>query len=67
MTDQPFDPEAVIDAVAPMLGLTIEPVYRAGIVTNLAITARFAALVLDFPLGDDAEPAPVFRPAEAKP
>ena len=57
----PFDPEALIDAMAPLLGLDIPPDYRPGVVTNLQVTARFAALVLDDPLGDHAEPAPVFR------
>lgn len=62
MNDQAFDPEALIDAVAPVLQLEIAPEYRPGIVTNLEAMARFAALVLDFPLDDHAEPAPVFRP-----
>ncbi len=59
----PFDadPEAVIDAVAPLLGLRIRPEDRPGVVANLRVTARFAALLLDEPLGDEAEPAPVFR------
>ena len=59
--EHPFDPEAVIDAMAPLLGLTIEPGYRAGIALNLEVTARFARLVLAVPVDDEAEPAPVFR------
>ena len=62
MTDRPFDPEAVLDAMAPMLGLEIRPEYRPGIVTNLEMTARFATIVLDVPLDDHAEPAAMFRP-----
>ncbi len=62
MTQKNFDPEAVIDAMAPLLGLEIAPEFRPGIVTNLEVTANFAKLVLEFPLGDHAEPAPVFRP-----
>ncbi len=62
MTEQRFEPEAVIDAMAPLLRLEIAPEYRAGIVANLEATARFAALVLEFPLDDHSEPAPVFRP-----
>jgi hypothetical protein len=57
---KPFDAEAVIDALAPLLGLEILPEYRPGIVTNLEVTARFARLVLDLPIHDEAEPAPVF-------
>ncbi len=56
-----FDPDAVMDAMAPLLGLAIEPEYRAGIATNLRATAGFAAVLLDIPVPDEAEPAPVFR------
>ena len=59
----PFDPEAVIDAMAPLLGLAILPEYRPGVAANLRIVADFAALMLEPPLGDHAEPAPVFTPA----
>ena len=62
MTDKPVDLEAVLDALARLLELDIAPEYRAGIVANLDITARLAALVLEFPLGDHAEPAAVFHP-----
>ena len=57
-----FDPEAIIDAMAPLLGLAIAPEYRPGIATNLTVTAAQAALVLDHPLDDHAEPAAVFTP-----
>lgn len=59
--ERPFDPDAVIDAMAPLLGLTIEPDDRPGIALNLTVTARFARLVLDAPVDDEVEPAPVFR------
>ena len=63
MTDEPdFDPEAIIDAMASLLGLAIKPEYRPGVATNLAVTAGLAALVLEFPLDDHAEPAAVFCP-----
>jgi hypothetical protein len=60
--EKPFDPEAVIDAMAPLLGLPIGPEHRPGVVLNLAVTARLAALVVDFPLEDEADPAPVYVP-----
>lgn len=56
-----FDPEAIIDALAPLLGLTILPDYRPGVVANLKVTAALAVLVLEHPIGDHAEPAVVFR------
>ena len=55
-----FDPDAVMDAMAPLLGLTIRPDYRQGIATNLLVTARWATLVVEAETGDDAEPAPIF-------
>lgn len=59
-----FDPEAVIDALAPLLGLTVPAEARAAVATNLRIAAAMAELVLERPLGDHAEPAPVFTPLE---
>ena len=56
------DPEKVIDAMAPFLGLDIKDEYRPGVATNLKVTAGLAALVLEFPLDDHAEPAAVFHP-----
>ena len=52
---------AVVDAALPMLGLAIDPAWRPAIVANLKATANAARLVLDFPLDDAVEPAPVFR------
>jgi hypothetical protein len=61
MNEEPaFDPDAVIDAMAPLLGLTVTDVYRPGVVTNLEICARFAAILAEAPPGDHDEPAPVF-------
>ncbi len=61
----PEDPaalDAFIDAGAALCGLVVEPAYRAGVKTNLAAVTNTAKLVLAFPLEDEAEPAPVFRP-----
>ena len=62
MSAPDFDPEAVIDATAPLLGLTVAPEQRPAVAANLRALAAMAALVLAPPLGDDAEPAPVFVP-----
>ena len=58
MTDAETD--AFMDASAAALGLTIRPEWREAVRANLAVTFRMAALVLDFELPDEAEPAPVF-------
>jgi Protein of unknown function (DUF4089) len=52
--------EALMDASAVVLGLTIAPEWRDAVRSNLLVTLRLAQLVRDFPLPDEAEPAPVF-------
>jgi 1-carboxybiuret hydrolase subunit AtzG-like protein len=49
-----------IVAAGRALNLPIEPAWQPSIKSNLAVTLRLAALYADFPLPDDAEPAPVF-------
>jgi 1-carboxybiuret hydrolase subunit AtzG-like protein len=53
--------DTLIDASAAALGLPIEPEWRAGIKANLQVSLRLGALVADFELPDEAEPAPVFE------
>jgi len=62
MADQPFDAEAYVGAAAALLGLPIDPAHRPGLVLNLERIAQMAALVMEFPLPEETEPAPVFRP-----
>ena len=60
----PVDDEtalALVDAAAPLLGIELDPAWRAAVATNLKATANAAGLVLDFPLPDELESAPVFR------
>ena len=49
-----------IGAAAHALALPVEPAWKAAIKANLEVTLRLAASFADFPLPDDAEPAPVF-------
>ena len=58
MTDAELD--AFMDASAAVLGIVIAPEWRDAVRANLAVTFRLGALVLEFPLPDEAEPAPVF-------
>jgi hypothetical protein len=58
MTDADLD--AYIDAFAAVLRLTIAPEWRAAVRANLAVTFRLAAVVEEFELPDEAEPAAVF-------
>ena len=62
MTAAPFDPDAIIEAMTPLLRLTPTPESRAQIVVHLRIAAEQAALLLSAPIDDDEEPSPVFVP-----
>jgi hypothetical protein len=62
MTEKPFDSDAVIDAMAPLLGLVVGEVSRGPVKTHLEIAARYAALVDEAEISDHEEPAPVFSP-----
>ena len=59
-----MDEEAIdklMDAASDVLGIAIEPEWKAGIKANLRGTLRLAALVDEFELPDETEPAPVFE------
>ncbi len=53
--------DVLVAASAQALGLTLDPAWQAGVKFNLQLILRHAALVDEFPLPDDAEPAPVFH------
>ena len=61
MPDQPFNPDAVIDALAPLLDLTVDEASRPHVKTHLEIAARMAALLFEHQLDDHEEPGPVFK------
>ena len=50
-----------IAAGAAALDLTIAPEWLPAVRTHLQVTLRYAALVAEFALPDDIEPAPVFE------
>jgi hypothetical protein len=50
-----------IVAGASGLGLKVEKSWMRAVRANLRVTLDQAAIVAEFPLPDDAEPAPVFR------
>ncbi|MCW5686971.1 MAG: DUF4089 domain-containing protein [Pseudolabrys sp.] len=58
-TTDPLD--AYIDAAAQILGLPLQENWKSAVKANLNVTLTHAALVEEFPLPDDAEPAPVFK------
>jgi hypothetical protein len=62
VTANAFDPEAVVDAMAPMLGLTLTQESRVQTVVHLRIAAEQAEKLLSVTLDDQEDPAPVFTP-----
>lgn len=60
----PAEIAAFAGAQASARDLPLPEAYRPGVEANLAIAFRMAALFIDEPLPDEAEPAPVFDPRE---
>jgi len=56
------DREAALDAAIALHGLAVDPAWRAAILANMKVIGAAAGLALEFPLGDELDPAPVFRP-----
>jgi hypothetical protein len=62
VTEPGFDADALIDATLPLLGLALSEGARAVVKLRLETAERLARLVVEFPLDDESEPAPVFAP-----
>ena len=58
---EPDPIDALVTASAQALALPIDPAWRGGVRFNLQLLLMVAARVDEFPLPDDAEPAPVFH------
>ena len=57
-----FDADSFATQAAAALGLPISVEHRPGVVHNLERIASIARLVTEFPLPENTEIAPVFRP-----
>lgn len=53
---------ALIDALAAVLALPVDAAHREGTVENLVRILTVGGLVTEFPLPEEIEVAPVFRP-----
>jgi len=53
--------DALIDAGTALLEIEMKPEWRAAVRMHLAISLGHAATVLEDPLLDHLDPAPVFR------
>jgi hypothetical protein len=51
-----------IAASARALALPVKPEWHAAVKANLDVTLKLAAVVAEFELPDDAEPAPIYTP-----
>jgi Protein of unknown function (DUF4089) len=60
MNDKELD--EFISAGGALLGIPIAPEWQPAIRMNIAASLIHAAMVVEFVLPDDAEPAAVFRP-----
>jgi len=58
---KPVALDSLVAASARALALPLDPSWESGVKFNLQLILRHAALVDEFPLPDDAEPAPVFH------
>ncbi|HTW72820.1 MAG TPA: DUF4089 domain-containing protein [Acetobacteraceae bacterium] len=56
-----LDLDAFIAAGTAMLGIQMRPEWQNAIRLHLGISFDLGRGLLDFPLPDEAEPAPVFR------
>ena len=54
--------EADVERLAAVVGLPISPEELPAVATALGVLLTAAQLVSEFPLPDDVEAAPVFRP-----
>ena len=50
-----------IAAAAAALDLPLDPAWKVSVKANLEVTLKLAAMVAEFPLPDEAEPAPIFK------
>jgi hypothetical protein len=62
MKPEELDVAAYVDAAAALIGLTLDPAHRAGVIANMQRNVQMAQLVFDAPAPLDGDQAPVFVP-----
>lgn len=62
MSQTPIDIPTLVDLMSQVINLPIDPDHRPGVIANLERTATIAQVVMDFPLPDTIETAPIFQP-----
>lgn len=51
-----------VEQMSQLLDLPLEPEYQPGMVDNMTKLAAIASLVMQFPLPEEIEAAPIFEP-----
>ena len=51
-----------LEAMAALVGLTLDPAYRASVIEYIIELLEAAEQLAGFPLDETVEPAPIFRP-----
>ncbi|MCU0567823.1 MAG: DUF4089 domain-containing protein [Oculatellaceae cyanobacterium Prado106] len=62
MSNPSLNTAELVDQLAQLLDIPIAPDHRPGVVANFERTMAIAQQVLEFPLPDEIEVAPVFQP-----
>ena len=53
---------AYVEQMSELLDLPLDPEYFPGVVKNFATISAIATLVMEFPLPENIEAAPIFEP-----
>lgn len=61
MAERTVDAAALIDPLAEVMGLVIEPAFRPGVVANFQLAMAMAELLGAVPTADDQLPAAVYE------
>lgn len=54
--------EQLVDLLSDFIGLPLDSEHRPGVIANLERNAAIAQQVMEFPIPDEIEVAPIFQP-----
>lgn len=62
MTEPKLDISAFVDQMAAIVNLPLQPEHHPGVVANFERIHTIAQMVMEFPLDEEVEVAPEFKP-----
>jgi hypothetical protein len=62
MMESKLDASVFVDQMAAIVDLPLQPEHRPGVIANFERIHTIAQLVMEFPLPEEIEVAPVFEP-----